>query len=238
MTYQKVYDQYLTAGFKEMNQDFARRAQDYETIYAQHLPDNKGARILDIGCGMGNFLYYLKNKGYTNFHGIDIGKEAIEFCQANVTNEVTQITDLSNYLKAHQGEFDMVTMNDVIEHIPKNQTIEVLESLRDSLKREGTLFIVTGNIATLYGGFLRYIGFDHEIAYSEFSLRQVLTVTGFKDIQIFGNKNRLRPNIKRILWVWSQLLWFKILKLIYVIEVGTDAPKIISKLLIAVARKG
>ncbi len=132
----------------------------------------------------------------------------------------------------------MIVMNDVIEHIPKNETIETLESVHNSLKDNGTILITTGNITTCYGGYLRYKGFGHEIAYSEYSLRQVLTVAGFKDIVILGNKNPFRPQIKRIAWLLSQKLWFSLLKLIYTIEVGSDAPKIISKLLIAVAKKG
>ncbi|MFH1045737.1 MAG: class I SAM-dependent methyltransferase [Candidatus Omnitrophota bacterium] len=237
MSHQKVYEQYLTAGFKEMNMDFERRVKDFEAIYAGYLPKEKNARILDLGCGMGNFLYYLKKNGYTNFQGIDIGKEAIEFCRANVTDRATLIDNLADYLNSHLNEFDMIVMADVIEHLPKSETIEVLELTRNSLKDGGTLFITTGNITTLSSKYFRYMAFDHEIVYSEYSLRQVLTVAGFRNIAVFGNKNPFRTNIKRIVWLLSQRLWFGLLKLIYFIEVGTDAPKIISKLLIGVARK-
>lgn len=36
------------------------------------LPDDKEAKIIDIACGAGHFLYFLQSQGYANASGIDL----------------------------------------------------------------------------------------------------------------------------------------------------------------------
>jgi 2-polyprenyl-3-methyl-5-hydroxy-6-metoxy-1,4-benzoquinol methylase len=45
------------------------------------LPENREAKILDIGCGFGLFLSKIKELGYTNVSGVDIDVDAVNFCK-------------------------------------------------------------------------------------------------------------------------------------------------------------
>ena len=46
--------------------------------FCNHI-DLHGHQILDVGCGFGDFYFYLKNKGIeTDYHGIDIADRIIE----------------------------------------------------------------------------------------------------------------------------------------------------------------
>jgi len=237
--HKKVFDRFLSTGFQQSNplSSLERIIREYDVNYSKFLPKNKSAKILDIGCGMGHFLYYLEKKGFTNFEGIDIGLEQIEFCRQHITDRVRHIKDISGYLELCSKLFDLIIMNDVIEHIPRAKIIPTLESIYKKMKDNGTLIIKTGNAASLYGFFLRYIDFTHEIAFTENSLYQVLKAIGFTKIEIFPYRSSWSFNPKRILWLLLQRIWFFILNNIYFIEVGTDRPKILSKLLVAVAQK-
>jgi len=42
------------------------------------LPEDKKAKIIDLGCGNGGFVYWLQQIGYQNAEGIDISAEQIE----------------------------------------------------------------------------------------------------------------------------------------------------------------
>jgi 2-polyprenyl-3-methyl-5-hydroxy-6-metoxy-1,4-benzoquinol methylase len=67
--------------------------------YLNHvLPTSKDAKILDIGCGFGQFLGELKSQGYTNLKGIDINDEAINSCKKKGL-DVTQISDIVRVFK-------------------------------------------------------------------------------------------------------------------------------------------
>lgn len=56
--------------------------------HLKHLPNEKDTRILDLGCGMGHFLYFLKANGYNNYLGIDFCDENIKFCRDNNFNVI------------------------------------------------------------------------------------------------------------------------------------------------------
>lgn len=79
---------------------------------------SKGSnKILELGCGYGNTLSYLKKEGYASkVIGIDLNKEA-EFKKLGDVDQIyigdleTIKIDFSNQL------FDYIIMNDVLEHL-------------------------------------------------------------------------------------------------------------------------
>lgn len=230
----EFFDRFLTAGFRDANRfDFSVVLADFDLNYKQFLPPQRDARILDFGCGMGHFLYYLKQRGFTNFWGIDVGHEQIDFCRENVTKNVELVQDSVSFLQASIAEYDMIVMRDVIEHIPKADLLQTLQALHNALRPEGILLVETGNMSAWTGTYLLYQDFTHQVGFTERSLRQVLIVAGFQDIQLFG----ANPQLSRRYWL-LRTVWELCLRLIYTAERGpAGVPTILSKLLIATAKK-
>lgn len=85
----EVYDKYADTVFKDVNiltdEQFKKASIKFEDLYGGILPGNRDSNILDIGCGAGHFLYYLKTKGYNNFLGIDISPQQVEYCKKDIT---------------------------------------------------------------------------------------------------------------------------------------------------------
>lgn len=209
-------------------------AASYETNYKKFFPSDKNSRILDIGCGMGHFLYYLKTKGYTNFNGIDLGKQQIAFCKKYIDINVEK-ADAFEYLKDKKNEFDVIIMNDVIEHIKKANVVELLEYINNSLKEEGKVIIKTPNMSNPFGLVSRYQDFTHEAGYNESSILYILNASGFNKVSVFSE---IYANIglnRRILNIVRSII-YKILKLACLIDRGTS-PKIFSPNIIIVAEK-
>src|SRR3989442_10586296 len=71
----KLFEGYERSIFSTGNtfsaQEYEMMSEFYSSNYAPYLPDKKDARILDVGCGAGHFLYFLKARGYTAMTGID-----------------------------------------------------------------------------------------------------------------------------------------------------------------------
>lgn len=178
------YSGYFTK-FNDINpKKYQISASSYETNYGKLLPKDRNAKILDVGCGMGHFLYYLKNKGYKNFSGIDMGEKQVDFCKKHFTKNVEAANAL-DYLKYKENEYDVIVMNDVIEHIVKEEVVNLLELVKKSLTKDGIILIKTINMSNPFGLSSRYRDFTHEIGYTELSLFQILDAVGFKQILLF-----------------------------------------------------
>src|SRR5688572_7586304 len=97
-----LYARYVETIFKDAKPISLERFEDYARYYKKtlspFLPENKSAHILDIGCGLGHLLYFLKEQGYVNHFGIDRGEEQIEICRQLATTNVENVSDVPTYL--------------------------------------------------------------------------------------------------------------------------------------------
>ena len=94
----------------------------------------------------------------------------------------------------------------------------------------------TPNLGNPFAVYLRYKDFTHEAGLSDKSLYQVLWMAGFRDIQILLYKIYFNSTIKHFIEFKSvQTMWIIMTKLFQIL--GFRAPKILTPLLLAVARK-
>ena len=232
----ETFDCFISGGFST-GIDLKRAFGDYDHIYGKILKNKRNAAILDVGCGTGVFLKYLDQYGFTNAYGIDISREMIEYCQKSLPGKCEYIESLESFLGQRKNCFDFIFLNDVIEHFPREKVIVHLKTMRDSLKSGGNIVIKTGNSATLAGFYLRFKDFTHFLGFTEYSLRQVLLVSGFKDIELREQKLRFLFRLKRIVRIIGDLIIRNLYRIYYIFHYGDGRPTIFSKLLIAIAKK-
>jgi 2-polyprenyl-3-methyl-5-hydroxy-6-metoxy-1,4-benzoquinol methylase len=107
--------------------------------------NNKNLKILEIGCGYGETLYFLKKTEIAEFTlGIDIFEDkknpTLYKDKANIIFGDIEQLDLSEY----EDFFDFIIFADVLEHIL--EPINVLEKTKKYLKKEGEILISMPNI--------------------------------------------------------------------------------------------
>lgn len=82
-----------------------------------HYFKNRPGKVLDIGCGVGNFLAHARNNGWV-VKGIDFDSDAVEAGKKTFDLPDLQVSDLNEFIKHNQQErFDLVTLFDVLEHV-------------------------------------------------------------------------------------------------------------------------
>jgi len=103
----------------------------------------EGKDVLDVGCGSGNVVKRLLDKG-KKVVGIDIGKGFVSFCQSRYENAVFCKAD-SEHLPFFDECFDSIVCSEVIEHLENPE--EALREFNRILRPEGKLIITTPNIS-------------------------------------------------------------------------------------------
>jgi len=97
----------------------------------------KGKKVLDIGCGFGRFVYYLREKGIDAI-GIDISESSIKLAKDN-NCAVGNAEDL----QFENNSFDVVISLGVLHHTPDiNKAIQEIWRV---LKPDGIVFVVLYN---------------------------------------------------------------------------------------------
>lgn len=98
--------------------------------------------LLDVGCGDGRFLFevsrYLPDK---NLVGIDFSERGIRYATALSPNVKYICGDITTKTLT-DDKFDIVTLIEVLEHIPPNQIDDFLEGISFYLRDSG-VFIIT-----------------------------------------------------------------------------------------------
>jgi 2-polyprenyl-3-methyl-5-hydroxy-6-metoxy-1,4-benzoquinol methylase len=225
---------YVSTGIPE--KDFKYSNETCDADISRYLPTDKSAAILDVGCGWGQCLWWLKSKGYENIVGIDVGVDQESHGQSLGLN-VIRVDDSKAFLENHKSEFDVILMNHVIEHVPADEGLRILKAILNSLKRGGRLVVQTPNMNSIGANAGRYIEISHVTGYSETSLHQIMDLAGFKNIEVFGSKTTITLRPRRLAWASLQIIARLIWKIMLISELGSDSPAVIEKNLYATGLK-
>lgn len=206
----------------------------WRKYFAKFLPQDKEAKILDLGCGQGGFVYWLQTLGYKNTWGIDISDQQIEVAKSLGIENIKQ-ADLKKFLPGKRETYNLIFARDVLEHFRKEEILGILNLVYNSLSGGGKFVMQSPNAEGLFWGRYRYADFTHEVAFTRTSLSQILRAAGFKEIEFYPTgpvPHGLKSLIRYLLW---KIIEAKI-KLYLLIETG-NGKGIFTQNLIAVAEK-
>ena len=142
-----------------------------------HIPLDRDAVIVDIGCGAGSFLHFLRELGYRNVFGVDISPEQVALAR-EAGLECVEEGEAVDYLTVRQCSFDVVVAIDVIEHLTRFEAVKFLGAARDALRPGGRVVLHTLNASAPFFGRIRYGDITHETAFNRVSLDQVFRAVG------------------------------------------------------------
>ncbi|MFC1658189.1 class I SAM-dependent methyltransferase [Candidatus Omnitrophota bacterium] len=140
-------------------------------------------RILDIGCGAGLHLWFLKNLGWEPW-GAEISPQACQIAKSLDINVFCGELPRANFPAQY---FDVIRMNHVLEHLHSPQIY--LKEIKRILKPEGICLIRVPNARSLnFKIFKKYwAGLDvprHLYSFSPATLKAMFDKAGFKTKQI------------------------------------------------------
>ena len=140
------------------------------------------SRLLDLGCGNGDFLLRAQQAGWRTV-GVDFDPKAAALArQRGLDIRVGDINILVN-----EPAFDGITLSHTIEHV--HDPVAVITACYRLLKPGGWLWLETPNIDSqghqLYGEYWRGLEAPrHLVLFNHNSLRSLLSTTGFEHIEL------------------------------------------------------
>ena len=147
------------------NANFQTKLEDYEEAYIGYLQDSvedpnnfaslvawmsqfrtiEGVRVLDIGCGSGKFVRYLRHRAIEAY-----GVEPSHVLYEHFLSEDDIFFNLTVdgfRIKFPHDKFDIVTAFDVIEHV--DEPVPFVENISQMLKPQGLCFVSTLDVASV-----------------------------------------------------------------------------------------
>ncbi len=181
------------------------------------LPENKHARCLDIACGTGAFLHYLKQSGYENITGVDISSEQIALAK-QICNDVHE-QDIMEFLSSEQ-QYDFISIFSFIEHLTRDEAIKLLDTANKALRPDGRIILITPNADSPFALHMRYGDVTHEVIYNNGSLSSLLKTCGFNNYRAYETGPVPHGIISGVRWILWKII-ASILRFYRLVEGGS-----------------
>ena len=110
----------------------------------------KGKKILDLGCGPGSLISLLP-EGYQRAVGVDFSRRQIEFAKRNFrSKKIDWVNRRIEDARFDKGNFDVIFMIEVLEHIPMEKNRRIFAKIFGLLKKKGKFVMTTPNYRSLW----------------------------------------------------------------------------------------
>ena len=145
-----------------------------------------GDRVLDLGCGTGEFTALLAQKG-ADVVGAEVAEAALARARARHPDISFRLVTIEGPLPFGDSAFDLLWASEVIEHIA--DTARWLSEVRRVLAPGGRLLLTTpshGRLRLALGGAERFsepLG-DHLHLYTRRSMQRLLDEFGFEPVEV------------------------------------------------------
>jgi 2-polyprenyl-3-methyl-5-hydroxy-6-metoxy-1,4-benzoquinol methylase len=186
-TREAILERYHTLRRREAGFEAKARSvlfKSFQRTLGPWLPADKNSAILDIGCGEGALLAFLRDAGFTNLHGFDASPENVQLCHARGFPNVAQHDALELRRFAGGRKFNFIFCLDLLEHLPKEAALGFIASLRERLDYRGYAVLQTPNMGCVFGLFHRYADLTHEHSLTETTALDLLMAAGFPQSHI------------------------------------------------------
>ncbi|MGO8734241.1 MAG: class I SAM-dependent methyltransferase [Terriglobia bacterium] len=206
----------------------------FRKLFTPYLPVEKDARILDVGSGYGEFLYFLQRQGYERAAGVDLDPKQVEIGRSLGVRNLT-CGDARELLRESSRQLDFISAIDVLEHFRKDKALDLLKLIYAALRPGGRFLCQVPNAATFYLP-LFYMDFTHETPFAPSSLKQALEMAGFANVRVSG----MGPVVHGVKSAVRSVLWNLIeagLRFVQTVEAGPgdDLRRIFTATIFAVA---
>ena len=217
-------------------QGLAPRAPYLNRLIRLHFPNDRAARILDLGCGYGAVIHFARQAGYRNIRGVDGSQEQVAAARRLGIEGVEAGDVMPALADCVTRSLDCVVAFDLIEHFTRDELLHLVDEVKRVLVPGGIWIIHAPNGESPFGSRVRYGDLTHELAFTRTSIGQLLYSSGFSAARSYEDApipHGLRSSVRRGMW----FAFRGMLRLYLAAETGETARDVIlSQNILTVAR--
>jgi len=154
------------------------KAYIYNQIVLPWLPAERSSAIVEIACGHGSFLHWLKARNFTRVTGVDSSPEQVQF--ARMVGATVHEGDVNQWLADQpDSSLQVVVGIDLIEHISKDELMVLLRETRRVLVPGGRMILRYPNGDSPLVGMNLFNDVTHVWTYTPNCLNSLAQMHGF-----------------------------------------------------------
>jgi 2-polyprenyl-3-methyl-5-hydroxy-6-metoxy-1,4-benzoquinol methylase len=145
----------------------------------------RDAPILELGCGQGDMLSFLRQAGFSDVRGIDLSAEQVAIARRRGLD--AEVADVFEFLadESARERYRVIVAVDILEHFSKDELMRLVPAIRDALEPGGWLLAQTPNGEGLFPSQVIYGDLTHLTIFTPGSLRQLLRLFGFEEFRFY-----------------------------------------------------
>ena len=164
-------------------------------IIGENTSGRPRARILDVGCGLGVYVSFLRASGFESY-GVDVSLQAAKLSR--------QVRASATFLPFRADLMDVIVSAHLIEHLKIEDVATFFAEAHRVLKRSGKLFVITPNawsvVRPFYGKKWCYDP-THVSLFSPNTLKEALERCGYSNVVLACSIPLLLQHRKRPKWI-------------------------------------
>ena len=163
--------------FRGSETDVAQRLEGYCIRF------DSASDVLDVGCGRGEFLRMLRERGVTG-RGLDANREMVAICRDRGL-DVNEGDAVSHLRSLPDNSIGGLIATQVVEHFRSDYLLAFIEQAYLKLRPGSTIVLETLNVdswSAFFGPYLRDL--SHERAIPSETLTFLLQASGFQHVEI------------------------------------------------------
>lgn len=170
-------------GFEKAFRGDSQHVASIQEKYLTYFPDAAAGPVVDLGCGRGEFLSLLNERGVPCW-GVERERECAEAARKSGL-EIREEDLAVALLDCDEGSLGGIVSFQVFEHLQLGKISQVLELAKRKIRSGGVLIVETVNVASLITHSRAFtLDPTHQLALHPLTLRLLVEQNGFKQAEI------------------------------------------------------